>query len=334
MPLGAMSASMKVRRALIGFSSPLGYDYFHQASRAPADRQDSPNPILDSAFGLMVLFDELLFVTRSLCPKNMRGLPFVRFLDEEGFRPNIEVLEWTRIREMLQSDPRWRDIDVRGQERPSYSEIVTSAGVAWSGVDNHSHGLDVAGLHVMANPDSFNLVRDFLILEQLAADNIELVTNSLTQPYLEPKSTALPQARLTELLTVRQVHNYLSVQGPYHPVIDEARENQYLKDFRRWIVERHTSLSLSEVRDVQLAVESAIQELQDRVFLKHLGGRWSHYVSVGKAAIGDGIGLLVPGAGVGIAVAEEALKHRQHKDERWAGFVVGTRSRIGGTNGG
>jgi hypothetical protein len=34
---------------------------------------DSPNPILDSPFGLMLLYDELWFLTKDLCPTNLRN---------------------------------------------------------------------------------------------------------------------------------------------------------------------------------------------------------------------------------------------------------------------
>jgi hypothetical protein len=317
-----------IRRAFVGFSSPLAYDYSHQASRAPADNFSSPNPILDGPFGLMILFDELVFLTRSLCPENMRQLPFVRFLDEEGFVPDAQTLTWERIRERLSEDPVWRQVTDRESTRPIYEETLTVTGATWTGIDNHSHGLTVAGLKATGNADAHNLVLDFLILEQLGQDQFELVTNSFTQPLLEPESNTLSASRLTELLVVRGIHNYLSPEGPYHPVIDEARESRYLVDFRRWMSEQHTHFSASEVRDAQHAVENEIQRLQDEVFLKHLGGKWSHYVSVGKAIIGDGIGLVVPGTGVGVAIAEEALKHRRNMNQRWAGFIVEARSRL------
>lgn len=71
-----------MRRAYIGLSTPIGYDYKNQATKTKADTYSSPNPILDSPFGLLLLFDELVFLTRSLCPENMRRLPYVSFLDE------------------------------------------------------------------------------------------------------------------------------------------------------------------------------------------------------------------------------------------------------------
>jgi hypothetical protein len=73
-----------MRIAYVGLSGPLFYDYGHLATPGPADMQSSPNPILDSPYGLLLLFDELWFLTRSVCPENMRELDYVRFLDEAG----------------------------------------------------------------------------------------------------------------------------------------------------------------------------------------------------------------------------------------------------------
>ena len=73
---------MGKRTAYIGLSYPLLYDYNHQADKSPNDLYSSPNPIIESPLGLMILFDEILFLCRSVCPNNMRQLPYVKFVDE------------------------------------------------------------------------------------------------------------------------------------------------------------------------------------------------------------------------------------------------------------
>lgn len=76
-----------LRRALVGFSSPVGYSYEYPAEKTPNDERSSPNPVLMGATGLFVLYDEIWFACRSLCPQNMRSLSYVKFLDVE--RPEI-----------------------------------------------------------------------------------------------------------------------------------------------------------------------------------------------------------------------------------------------------
>ena len=88
-----------MRRAYIGLSSPIFYDFGNPAEQAYEDQYTSPNPILDGPLGLLLFFDELWFFTRALCPQNMRKVPYVRFVDEEGllsgfeFDPDIDPSE-------------------------------------------------------------------------------------------------------------------------------------------------------------------------------------------------------------------------------------------------
>lgn len=73
---------MRKRTAYIGISYPLLYDYRHQADKSSNDLLDSPNPIIESPLGLMIFYDEILFLCKSVCPNNMRNLPYVKFVDE------------------------------------------------------------------------------------------------------------------------------------------------------------------------------------------------------------------------------------------------------------
>ena len=57
---------MKKRTAYIGISYPLLYDYKHQAGRSSNDMRDSPNPIIESPLGLMIFYDEIIFLCRSV----------------------------------------------------------------------------------------------------------------------------------------------------------------------------------------------------------------------------------------------------------------------------
>ena len=78
-----------MRIGLVGLSSPVFYDYRHPASIAPSDLSSSPNPVLEGAFGALLLYDELWFLCRSLCPENMRSISCVKFLDELGMLPEF-----------------------------------------------------------------------------------------------------------------------------------------------------------------------------------------------------------------------------------------------------
>jgi hypothetical protein len=77
--LDLVGGKMNKRIAYVGLSTPVFYDYKYSARETNADTRSSPNPILDSPYGLLLLYDEIWFLTRSLCPDNMRDLPYVNF---------------------------------------------------------------------------------------------------------------------------------------------------------------------------------------------------------------------------------------------------------------
>ena len=84
---------MSKRIAYIGISYPLLYDYWHPADKSSNDLIDSPNPIIESPLGLMIFYDEIVFLCRSVCPNNMRNLPYVKFVDELYSNFSFEDIE-------------------------------------------------------------------------------------------------------------------------------------------------------------------------------------------------------------------------------------------------
>lgn len=310
-----------MRKAFIGLSTPIGFDYNNSASKAPADTSSSPNPVLDSPFGLMLLFDELVFLTRSLCPENMRNLPYVSFLDEQGNLPNISEDEIKAI-----WDAAWSYESNHSMQRVPFNEAVENVGVTEGmNVDNHSHGLQIGPIRQQANASLTNFAIDQFVCSKLSDKNIELVANSRIQPTLEFSGVPSETIQLAELLVLNNIPNYLSKNGPYHPVIDEVRENKYLVDFRKWISDFPKMTSQAEVREMKKEVEQALQDAQDQLFLKHLEPA-RHFKSVGKAMLGDAIGIAFPLAGTVTALAEAGVDLASSKNQRWQGFLVGARS--------
>ena len=83
------------RRACIGLSSPTAYFYDHKHEHLKKEPWEW-NPILESPQGLITLFDELWFLSRVLCPVNLRREPYVKFLDDDSdYRPLIKMLTET-----------------------------------------------------------------------------------------------------------------------------------------------------------------------------------------------------------------------------------------------
>ena len=131
---------MSKRIAFIGLSTPLFYDYRNPASEAISDLRSSPNPILDSPFGLFLLFDEIWFLCRSLCPENMRDLPYVKFLDESGKLPSLNNIE-KRSNDILgtvEEDPAFSKRHQKYYDSfKIYRETTRRVGIYW---ENNKHG--------------------------------------------------------------------------------------------------------------------------------------------------------------------------------------------------
>jgi len=308
-----------MRKGYIGLSTPIGFDYRNQASRGPADIASSPNPILDSPFGLLLLFDELVFLTRSLCPENMRTLPYVSFLDESDRLPNISQTEIETLR-----DAAWRETP-GATAGVSFQEALESSGVIDGiAIDNHSHGLRISGIERQANADPSNLAVDALVCSRLGDPTIELIANTRLQPYLDGERNDAKEAFLTQLLVLDGIPNYLTPKGPYHPVVEEVRANPHLAAFRKWITQQRGLASQSEVKEVKAEVEAALREAQERLFLKHCDPK-RHYQSVGKAMLGDAVGILFPATGTVTALVEAGRDRMNPEVQRWQGFIVGAR---------
>jgi hypothetical protein len=312
-----------MRIAYVGLSGPLFYDYGRAAERGPADLGSSPNPILDSPFGLMLLFDQIWFLTRSLCPQNMRELDYVRFLDEEEALPSLGDIDVSAAAAQINRDPTYpqRERTV-GSLFTRYQRVLQSMGIDWGPApDNHTHGLQIGDLHTAANSVTLqSILTDLEIVRRIGA-NVELVANSFGQRWLDMTHPSLSEADLAHVLVIDRIPNYLSPAGPYHPVVDEARHHPYLKDFRKWISTSTDLRDLAEVQEVKRSVEAAIRESERTHFKKYLDEQ-RRFLSVGKTLAGAVGDLIVPFAGTLGSIIQDLREARTARELRWQGFLI------------
>jgi hypothetical protein len=194
-----------MRVGLVRLSSPLFYDYSVEAF----GRDGSPNPILDSPFGLMLLYDELWFLTKDLCPKNLRGASFVRILDEEGALPDLDGLD----------DPEPASQQIKAmyeQFQPSaksFYGIVDEMRMSWPArPDNHGRRVQLGGLTAMGNAGTpENIVFDLAVLDRLDRKGVELVGNTVGQSAIESLEPAVRSADLAHVLVIDRIPNYLGL---------------------------------------------------------------------------------------------------------------------------
>lgn len=317
-----------MRNAYIGLSSPLFYDYGNPASKTKSDKSSSPNPILESPTGLMLFFDNLYFLTRSLCPENMRNVKFVHFLDEENLLPDLSKIDFSKLIyaqvENLHYQSTTKDRN-RGMNDffKNYDNIRKTMKIDWEGAkhDNHSHQLEIKGTTFTGNSQSFgNLVID-MELSRLAGLNLELITNSYVQSYLDCELNTLVPSKLTEALVIERIPNFIDVSGPYHEIIEEVRLNSYLTAFRKWVNEKSKNVSLNEITEVKQSIENELENSVKKLFLKHIEEK-RIYKSVGKTvtdAIGD---AFCPGFGTVRGICESFADWIEIRDYQWQAFLV------------
>ncbi len=312
---------MKKRAAYIGISYPLLYDYGHQAEKAKNDLSDSPNPIIESPLGLMVLYDELLFLCRSICPNNMRGLPFVKFIDE--MYPDFYFSG------ILNSAKENRGL-ITLNTVLSYDDIVKSMNVKWKGVDTHTHGLRVGDITMSAYSSEEKFLFDvyvFQALQQRYDKDIELIANSHFQSASFNSGT---KAEFIDRIIIQGIPNYLGVDGPYHNCMEELRENKYISDFRRWIVDNHSNLQRAEIDDMCIAVERNMKEVQERIFKKYLDANsgFSFFKSTSGTVVKTAAGVVCTPISIVDAFSGCIAKGKEMlnaKSIRWQGFVIDSR---------
>lgn len=324
-----------MRRAYIGFSSPVGYSYKLQAEPTRNNLDSSPNPVLFGSMGLMTLFDELWFACESLCPQSMRGLPYVKYLDQHGPRMEFEQSEFDTEIERLEEtlvEPR----DFEAFNRPfgglpeAWSDCV--AGFEELATDNHTHGLAFHNLRLSGNPAQRQLLWDHWLLARIKDLGLNLVYNPLTadlamrsprDPSFDPFST-LRELEVTEqVLTLGSLYDITGPQGPYHPVIDQLREDELLTDFRQWAAQNRGRMDNKDLRTIQEDVDAKVREFTDKALRSYV--KRENLASVGVQLVKGGVFDLIPGGSVISTVSDAMEQNKQAERDGWKAYIALTR---------
>lgn len=309
---------MRKRIAYIGLSYPLGYDY--NSISTEYDFNNFPNPIIESPLGLMILYDELWFLCENICPYNMRNLPYVKFIDKM-----FDDLYYEGSDDI--------DLKINDDCLLSYGTIISRMNLPNIFViDNHSRGFKIGNMRKTGNPTEDNLVFDiyiYMALQERCADSIELVINS--RFHMNEHVKFNKDAETIEKIVIPNIPNYLNKEGPYHPCMEYLRENKYITDFRKWIIENHNKIQSSEIKEMCTNVDRTINDTKDKVFKKYLddNNKYAFFKSTGKTIIKTCVGIKfvefsIVDAIVGIL--SNGKKGLKINGDRWQGFVVDARN--------
>lgn len=328
-----------MRKAFVGLSGPLFYDYQNFAPATQHDRASSPNPMYDSPASLVLLYDEVWFLCRSLCPASMRDLPFVRYVLEDS-----ETLE--KMQDFFYNEDADQDFlrelnryVTRREFFDNYDANIFALGAKWwrtekSAIDNHSHGLNlpingINGPFAANSTDVRCLLLDQAIVNHLGS-KYELVTNAFMQEVITPMdvngqfspslSNDIP---LVDSIVLHDLPTRLTTKGPDVNFLGELRENGCLSDFRKWIAQYRSRVTPNELRDIESDVFNAIEKHKDSYYKKHDPSEFSK--SVNKTILTEGIGLIIPGFTKIMKLAKGLREYHEISNGRWSAFIGNAR---------
>lgn len=337
--------------ALIGSSSPLCYEY-----TLDWQQELGGHPVLEAPTALIALFDEIWFLHESLCPANMRDLPYVRFLNRRpvlpggaNFSRDILPLEAARLEEFetLLRSAHGGVPDSNVFER--YNEIAERArglpigrGTGMAALDNHNGSARIGDVLIAGNSVRFSsLALDNLIEDALAARgfDVRLVTNTLSHrllPRFDYEGSALSVA---ETLIVRRIPNHNGARGPYHPCLEELRESKFIAEFRNKVRSEAAALDGGERADVVARLESEFRTFTTQAFRKYVTENpYSSAARDTALTATETVASTIPGVAPVITVLRELGKYvgasrvnAERVRQRWAGLLVDA-SEVGCTN--
>jgi hypothetical protein len=288
-------------RILIGVSSPVGYFYRREKEKG------RPAPILESPLSYCLLYDEVWFLSRKLCPYNMEKLKFVHFVDEE-IQP--KGLPKDAISE---SDNR----DCGPFPWDTWNQVIdATTGRRWN-YDNHARRLQFGELSLTPTPGRYeNLLVDRRVAAEFGMDLVENTANVVWSREFDEQHLKM---NISEHILQPQMASLQTVDGPWHPVIEDLRNDNLLKSYRQRIgaIENSKELTDLEVRLAELSAE--FERVTSKIVKDHFDT-----ASLGQSAIMFLLGL-IPGAGnvigaIGL-LKEVADKLAARREAGWVGFL-------------
>lgn len=299
---------MANKRLLIGASSPVGYFYLQDKEKG------RPAPILESPLSYLLLYEEIWFLSRQLCPYNMEKLDFVHFVDEELMPKGMaaDAMPQSVIRDYGTFPwELWNNV------------IQATIGKRWL-FDNHARTLKFGELDLLPSPGRY----ECLLVDRLIATefDMDLVENSVNAAWSKDLDEHTLKTTVSEKLLASSLSSMQTIDGPWHPVINDLRSDSLLKAYRRRIDSLGPASDLSELDTRLLELSNEFERVTRKIVEAHYDIS-SLGVSAGSFLLG-----LVPGAGEvlgGLDFAKDVLeKLRARKNSGWVGFIGRARTKL------
>ena len=316
---------MSKRIAYIGLSFPIRFDKTVETKSwltngAPILRF----PYIESPWGMMLLFDELWFLCQDVCPVNMRNCSFVKFISEMYPQLDYQKLFYSTSYEKIKPDCHIMSSDEFYANYQSYPGSITTGPYADCYVGN---------MRLKGGVSSENYLFDLKVkqeVEQVSKRKLEMITNSHIR--YENYLSQVKVLDFSNTLILNGVPNYIEQLGPYHPIIEEFRDSQYISDYRKWILSLTDHIQQHEIVEMKEAVEADLRTISEKLMLKYMNehSQRQFYKSTAKTVINTAIGCFVAPYSVAVAAKDiwDSKKTAEEVEaERWSAFLIESRNK-------
>lgn len=320
-----------MRKAYIGLSGPIAFDYRNQFEKFHEKESSSPNPIIENAMGLLLFYDELLFACPQVCPKSLRNLSYVKFLSSyPDYDIKIKFI-LSRIENLKYED--YKELSERVSSK-LYGEAVQNIfgdSVSFSALNNkskylldhHTHGIYL-GAEKWFRASSYeirNWLFDLEVLKEFNLVSHDPIFNTNTLGIAEENGhEKLRTFTLSNELIVRNIPNYINEKGPYHESIEELRQHKFLSDFRIHLDEIFKNEKSKEIQKLASEIESTADKARRSIFEKYMSN-YNNYLGIAKAAGSDIVGFFVPGTGTAMEIVNTFKERREKANLKWVAFL-------------
>ena len=228
--------SLPKRRLFIGASGPIGYDY------EPSVASDiGPVPVMEDLNGILLCYDELIFLAREFCPADMWGLPYVRFANEDVSAADVERLHVAA--EQFRPPPGSLD----HHSKTTLGEVVARVAGDEGLIDNHSRDVRLAPeWSVMGNAGELNLlIADMGMAAALELPRLDVLNNTIgaerVASQIEHDATFLGSEfgpwhiSVAQSLATLRIPNIYANGKSYVEEIEDLRAHPNLAAFREML---------------------------------------------------------------------------------------------------
>ena len=297
------------RKCLIGLSSPINYN-------PRALRKKFPTPLLEAPAGLFLLFDEIWFLHTNLCPWNMRQLPYVHFLNEEINLPELSNLVKEIPKAVADAKQELTANQIRKGQYTKFPFVQPPP------ILLGESKLEPSPLHL----------GNFIIDSALASYfDLNLLTNSITNPSTSPLVEINREKELTHLLLLNRIPNIYGKWGPYRPglrtLVDDLRESELLRRFREKISEACEENSSTPITKLSQKIEKELDDIVYKSFSDSFRQKYL-YFSFANMVLGQ-IPIVSNVLSVVMGISDFIKFYRTRNNSGWAGFIAYAKERSG-----